>query len=56
MPDARTRQVARGRGDDEYVFGIEKDKVKATFRLKATSVANPFNLDLYSSFRCPPAL
>jgi type VI secretion system protein ImpL len=48
--------LTRGRGEDEFVFGLEKNKIKATFRLKAASVANPFNLEIYSNFRCPPAL
>ena len=33
-----------------------KDKLQASFKLKAASVTNPFNLGLYSSFRCPAAL
>lgn len=48
--------LARGRGQDEFLFGIEKNKIKGSFRLKANSVANPFDLGLYSEFRCPPAL
>lgn len=48
--------MARTSGQDQFEFSIEKDKVRASFRLKASSVANPFNGELYASFRCPPAL
>ncbi|AYG61913.1 type VI secretion system membrane subunit TssM [Rhizobium jaguaris] len=48
--------LANVKGQDQFVFSIAKDKVQASFRLKAGSVTNPFNLDLYSSFRCPAAL
>ncbi|MHA7776851.1 type VI secretion system membrane subunit TssM [Roseibium sp. M-1] len=44
------------RGRDQFVFSISKDKETASFSLNAGSVTNPFNLGLYSSFRCPPAL
>jgi len=44
------------RGRDQFVFGIEKDKVKASFALNAGSITNPFNLGLYTAFRCPPSL
>lgn len=47
---------AKAKGQDQFVFSIEKDGARASFRLKASSVTNPFNLGLYSSFRCPPAL
>lgn len=48
--------LARGRGQDQFTFSIEKEGARASFRLKAASVVNPFNMGLYSSFRCPPAL
>mgnify|MGYP000250608302 CR=1 FL=1 len=44
------------RGRDQFEFSISKDDTKASFSLNAGSVTNPFNLGLYSSFRCPPAL
>ncbi|WP_269584530.1 type VI secretion system membrane subunit TssM [Roseibium sp. Sym1] len=44
------------RGRDQFVFGISKDKSKANFALNAGSVTNPFNLGLYTAFRCPPSL
>ena len=47
---------AKARGQDQFVFSIEKDGARASFRLKADSVTNPFNLGLYSSFRCPAEL
>ncbi|WP_117190037.1 type VI secretion system membrane subunit TssM [Rhizobium terrae] len=48
--------MARTSGRDQFEFSIEKDKIRASFRLRAASVANPFNGELYASFRCPPAL
>jgi len=44
------------RGRDQFVFGISKDDVKARFALNAGSITNPFNLGLYTAFRCPPSL
>src|SRR5262249_14914434 len=44
------------KGQDQFVFSVEKDGASASFQLKAASVTNPFNLGLYSSFRCPAAL
>ncbi|MEO9772681.1 type VI secretion system membrane subunit TssM [Roseibium sp.] len=44
------------RGRDQFVFSISKDKVSASFALNAGSITNPFNLGLYSAFRCPPSL
>lgn len=48
--------LSKARGRDQFVFFIETEGVKASYRLNAGSVTNPFNLGLYSSFRCPPAL
>jgi type VI secretion system protein ImpL len=48
--------LSKARGQDQFVFSIQKGDAKASFRLKASSVNNPFNLGLYSSFRCPAAL
>lgn len=48
--------LAKVRGQDQFVFSIGKDGSNASYRLKASSVTNPFNLGLYSSFRCPPTL
>ncbi|MDL2408860.1 type VI secretion system membrane subunit TssM [Rhizobium calliandrae] len=48
--------MARTSWRDQFEFSIEKDKIRARFRLRAASVANPFNGELYASFRCPPAL
>lgn len=48
--------MARSSGRDQFEFSIEKDKIRASFRLRAASVANPFNGEMYASFRCPPAL
>lgn len=48
--------LARSAGQEQFEFGIEKDKVRASFRLRAASVVNPFNGALLASFRCPPAL
>jgi len=44
------------RGRDQFEFGITKDKVTANFALNAGSITNPFNLGLYTAFRCPPSL
>lgn len=44
------------RGRDQFDFGISKDKSRANFALNAGSVTNPFNLGLYTAFRCPPSL
>ncbi|GGB45903.1 type VI secretion protein IcmF [Roseibium aquae] len=43
-------------GRDRFEFSIELESALATYRLTAGSVVNPFNLGLYSSFRCPPSL
>lgn len=48
--------VLQNRGQDQFDFSISKDNVRATFRLRASSVVNPFNVGLYSAFNCPPAL
>jgi len=48
--------LSNARGQDQFGFSIEQNEARAGFRLKANSVTNPFNLGLYSSFRCPPAL
>ena len=48
--------LTRGKGNDDFTFGIVKNEIRANFRLKASSVANPFDIGLYSQFRCPPAL
>ena len=48
--------LSKSRGQDGFVFSIRKDDVKASFRLQASSVTNPFNLGAISAFRCPPAL
>ncbi|MEP4030142.1 type VI secretion system membrane subunit TssM [Roseibium polysiphoniae] len=48
--------LSKARGRDQFVFSIETEGAKASYRLNAGSVTNPFNLGLYSSFRCPPAL
>lgn len=48
--------LSRSAGQEQFEFGIDKDKIRGSFRLRAASVTNPFNGGLYSSFRCPPAL
>ncbi|MBO9418558.1 type VI secretion system membrane subunit TssM [Labrenzia sp. R4_2] len=64
--------LSRVRGRDRFEFSVEKVvkkeqridngtktvdvSYKGSFALSAGSVVNPFNLGLYSSFRCPPAL
>ncbi|MGX5851231.1 type VI secretion system membrane subunit TssM [Mesorhizobium sp. PL10] len=48
--------LSKARGQDQFVFSMGKGGSKASYLLKASSVINPFNLGLYSSFRCPPAL
>ena len=48
--------LSKQSGRDKFQFGITLEDVSATFRLKADSVTNPFDLSLYRSFSCPPAL
>lgn len=64
--------LSRVRGRDRFVFSVEKVEkrekrvdngtetvnvsIKGSYALSAGSVVNPFNLGLYSSFRCPPSL
>ncbi len=48
--------LSKVRGRDQFVFSIKAEDAVASFSLNAGSVTNPFNLGLYSSFRCPPAL
>ncbi|TWI79552.1 type VI secretion system protein ImpL [Roseibium hamelinense] len=48
--------LSRVLGRDRFDFSIEMEEAKATYRLTASSVVNPFNLGLYTEFRCPPSL
>ncbi|MCL6707127.1 type VI secretion system membrane subunit TssM [Pseudomonas sp. R2.Fl] len=61
--------LSRTAGQELFEFGIakeitktvannkeEKEKISATFKLRAASLVNPFNGGLLASFRCPPSL
>ncbi|MBO3761678.1 type VI secretion system membrane subunit TssM [Ciceribacter sp. L1K22] len=60
--------LSRTAGQEQFEFGIEKktsetvrnaevtENIRATFRLRAASLVNPFNGGLLASFRCPPSL
>ncbi|MEM8812405.1 MAG: type VI secretion system membrane subunit TssM [Pseudomonadota bacterium] len=48
--------LSKARGQDQFVFSIVADGARASYRLKAGSVVNPFNLGVTAAFRCPPAL
>lgn len=48
--------LSRTAGQEQFEFGIEKEKAEATFKLRAASIVNPFNGALLAAFRCPPAL
>ena len=48
--------LSKARGQDNFVFSVGKGDTRASYRLKASSVVNPFNLGITSAFRCPPAL
>lgn len=64
--------LSRVVGQDRFVFSVEKVEprvrrvnngtetynvsIRGSYALSAGSVVNPFNLGLYSSFRCPPSL
>lgn len=48
--------LSSSRGQDQFVFSITSGEMRASFRLSADSVNNPFNLGLYSDFRCPAAI